>query len=315
MDREVPDPDSSGRRSVGRTRWLLIFALVSSAIVVALASALIASFFTSDSSQRIPSGGAAQQTGEPLTVALARTPGGSLEWRTYVSAIQRMGEAVGRPMRVRYVESRSDMADLLLTGQVDAAFLCTYCYLQVGDKPGVALVAVPVIAGQTKDAAVLVVRADARYGSLADLRGHRIGVMDPTSLAGYAYLMWLSEQRGVEATSSFVLVPGDSQEQNIRALLARDVEAVVVNRSQLASWPDAGLRILATSPEFGMPPFVTGPTVDAATRDLMQRALLTMRPASETTPTSIEGFAVPKRSDYGFARILAGFTHPSGSGE
>lgn len=290
-------------------------ALLSSAIVVLVSSALITSFFASAMPRTTtPALDAGAAKGKPFIVALGRTPGGPSEWRTYLSALARVGEAIERPVRVRYVESRSALTRLLLTGQVDAAFVCTYCYLQVADKPGVSLVAAPVIAGRTMDAAVLVVRADCGCRSLSDLRGRRIGVADPTSLAGTAYLLWLADQHGMDATSSLVLVRRDSQEENIRALLRGEVEATVVNRSQLASWPGAGLRVLATSPEFGMPPFVTGPTVDGATRDLVQRALLTMRPSSETTPTSIEGFAAPKSGDYDFARVLEKCTcQPTGA--
>lgn len=315
MGRHVLDPGVPDRRRPSRSRWLLYFAIVSSAVVVAASSALITSFFVSArSATDAPSGSAVPLTGRPLTIALARTPGGSREWRTYASAIRRMSDAAGRPMLLRYVGSRSEMSELLLTGRVDAAFMCIYCYLQVADEPGVSLVAAPVIDGQAKDAAVLVARPGSGYGSLADLRGRRIGVTEPTSLGGYAYLLWLAEQNGVDAARSLVLVPADSQEQSIRALLAEDVEAAVVNRSQLAAWGDAGLRVIATSPEFGMPPFVTGPTVDPATRDLMQRALLTMRPSLEITPTSVGGFTAPVRSDYDFARTLVRYTpRPEGT--
>lgn len=286
--------------------------MVSSVVVLVVSSALIMSFFVAEGRPSVARlSAAAAPVGKPLIVALARTPGGSREWRTYVRAIRRMGDAIDRPMRLRYVGSRTEMAELLLAGRVDAAFLCTYCYLEVADAPGVSLVAAPVIAGRAKDAAVLVARSDSGYRSLADLRGHRISVTEPTSLAGHAYLLWLAQREGLDVVGSLVLVPADSQEQGIRALLADDVDAVVVNRSQLASWSDAGLRVLATSPEFGMPPFVTGRTVDTATRDAMQRALLTMRPSSEITPTSIEGFTAPKSGDYGFARILERYTHGS----
>lgn len=299
------DARSNVASSAGRSRWLLIFALVSSAVVLAVSSALITSFFVAEGPPSAGrSGAAVAPTGKPLIVALARTPGGSREWRTYAGAIRRMSDAIDRPMSLRYVGSRTEMAELLRVGRVDAAFLCTYCYLEVADAPGVSLVAAPVIAGHASDAAVLVALKGMSYRSLADLRGHRIGVTDPTSLAGHAYLRWLAEREGIDVADSLVLVPADSQEQSIRALLAHEVDAVVVNRSQLASWSDAGLRVLTTSPEFGMPPFVTGSAVDAATRDAMQRALLTMRPSAEITPTSIEGFAVPKDSDYGFARTL-----------
>ena len=315
MGRVVPDPTLPDPPRAGRTRWLLWLAILSSVTTVVVSSGLITSFYVSAGGQAAAQPAASvPATGAPLTVALARTPGGSSEWRTYAGAIARMGEAAGRPIRVRYVESRSDMSGLLLTGRVDAAFLCTYCYLEVAGQPGVSLVAAPAIAGHENDAAVLIVRGDSKETSLAALKGHRVAVTSPTSLAGHAYLLWLAERDSIDAVGTLLLVAQDSQEESIRALLANKVDAAVVNRSQLAAWSDAGIRVIASSPEFGMPPFVTGATVDDATRERMRAALVSMRPSSGSTRTSIDGFTVPTDDDYDFARTLERYARdPEGS--
>ena len=289
---------------------LLVFAAVSSLTIVVVASFLLGSVFIS-----APGSSAGQKTrraktpaGRPLTIAIVRTPGGPGEWRTYARAIKRMSDATGRPMRVRYVQDRGELAGLVETHEIDAGFLCTNCYLAIADQPGVTLLVAPRIAGEIKDAAVLVVRATSPYASLKELAGHRVGVMDPTSLAGNAYLYWLAEQEHVDVARSLSVVRGASEEHNLKALLVGDVEAVVVNRSQLALWNQSDLRIISESPEYGMPPFVTGPSVDADMQTVMKEALLDMRPTATQPHSVVEGFSEVTTGDYAFARELSAFS-------
>jgi len=285
---------------------ILALAVVSSVAVVALASFLIYSvFFSAGASLRPSEQRVETPSGPPMTIAIARTAGGPSEWRTYARAIKRMSDATGRPMRVRYVVDRDEVVRLMKDREVDAGFLCTACYLELADEDGISLVATPRIAGRIKDAAVLVVKGSSPYHSLKDLDGRRVGVTIPSSLGGYRYLYWLAKREGVDVAQSLTVVRGESQEQNVRALLAGDVDAVVVNRSQLALRDQSDLRIVSQSPEYGMPPFVTGSTVDAKTRNVMKQALLSMRPSVEQTRAVVQGFSEVTVSDYDFPRQLS----------
>jgi len=293
-----------------RATRVLAVAVLSSATVVVLASVLITSvFFTaSDAAPAANNSRVSLAAERPLTIAVARTAGGPSEWRTYARAIKRMSEATGRPIRVRYALDRSEAVRLVASQEVDGGFLCTNCYLELADDPDVHLIASPRIAGERKDAAVLVVRSGSPYSSLKTLTGRRVGVTDPSSLAGYTYLYWLASREHVDVARSLDVVRRETEEQNVKALLAGEVEAVVVNRSQLALWNHAGLTIVSQSPEFGMPPFVVGSTVDTATRSAMEQALLTMRGSSETPISLVQGFQSVTGADYAFARELARFS-------
>lgn len=284
------------------SRGVLAFAVASSLVVVAIASLLIYNVFFSAGPVAVAS--AETPKGRPIVVAIVRTPGGPSEWITYARAIKRMSEATGRPMRVRYVQERGSITHLIESHQVDAGFLCTACYLDLAEQHDITLVATPRIAGEDKDAAVLVVRSSSRYLSLKQLVGHRVGVTDPTSLAGNAYLHWLAKREGLDVARSFTVVQADTQECNLRALLAGDVDAVVVNRSQLALWDPTEVKVISQSPEYGMPPFVTGSTIDSATRAAMKQALLTMPVSTERPLPAVEGFSAVTAKDYEFAREL-----------
>ena len=290
--------DAYGRAA----RRVLAFAVISSLVVVVIASLLISAVFFS--ANPVTASSAETPKGRPIVIAIARTPGGPSEWITYARAIKRMSEATGRPMQVRYVQERGSIMRLMESHQVDAGFLCTACYLDLANQQGVTLVAAPRIAGETKDAAVLVVRASSGYRSLKHLVGRRVGVTEPTSLAGSTYLYWLAKREGIDVARSFTLVQGETQERNLRALLAGDIDAVVVNRSQLALWGQTEVQVISQSPEYGMPPFVTGSTIDTATRTAMKRALLTMPTSAEQPPSPIEGFSDVTAEDYEFAREL-----------
>ena len=219
-----------------------------------------------------------------------------------------MSDATGRPIHVRYVQERSEAADLLTTHAVDAGFLGADGYLELEGQAGISLVAVPRIAGESKDAAVLVVRASSSYESLKQINGRRVGVRNARSLSGYTYLYWLASREHVDVARSLILVRADSEEANVRALLSGQVDAVVVNRSQLALWDGADFRVISQSPESGMPPFVTGSTVDTETRAVMKRALLGMHPSDSEPHSVVDGFSEVATEDYAFARELAVFS-------
>ena len=298
-----------------RVRRVLVFAAVSSLAVVVLASVLITSVFSSAATAYDQGDPAVHAVaGKPLTIAIARTAGGPSEWRTYARAIKRIGDVTGRPVRVRYALRRDEIVGLVESHEVDAGFLCTNCYIELADDPGVSLIATPRIAGERMDAGVLVVRASSSYSSLKDLTGRRVGVTEPRSLGGHAYLYWLAKRERIDVAHSLHVVQGESQEQNLKSLLAGDMEAVVVNRSQLAMWDSAELTVISHSPEFGMPPFVAGSTVDTATRSAMKQALLSMGPSAEETCSLVHGFTAVDARDYAFARELARYSpEPRGS--
>lgn len=285
---------------------LLFFALTVTIGVVLAGSGAMWTLFTSPPAKAVTTPQAATDSADRLVIAVARTAGGPAEWMTYAKAIAQMGTDTGLDIRVRYVPDRRGVVRLFSAHQVDAAFICTYCYLELQGLGLVDAAARPMIDGSPRDAAVLVVSAKSPFRSLLDLGGQKVAVSDGTSLAGHAFLYWLADENGLTAEEFFsAIVRNTSQERNLVELAAGRVDATVVNRTQLARWPATTFRIIGSSPEYGTPPFVVRHDLDPSIRDKLRQALLrAMNAPRATEGSSLSGFVPASPEDYEFPRQL-----------
>lgn len=301
---------AAGARPRRRSDGYLLASLTITILVLIMGSLAMWNMFGSPVDASTPAGA----EGPPFVIAVARTTGGSFEWATYADAVAQMRRDTGLDLQIRFVPDRNAVIGLMAEGEVDAAFLCTYCYLSLEQSRVVEVVARPLIDYSARDAAVLVVRGESRYERLGDLEGQAVAVSRPTSLAGSAFLFWLARDQGVDSSSFFsTIIRDSSQERNLASLAAGRVEATVVNRSQLAGWAASDFRVIESSPEYGTPPFVVRSDLDDRTRELLAGALLRVRIAP--AESSVTGFVSASAADYGFAHELLPFANESGTAD
>lgn len=94
-----------------------------------------------------------------------------------------LSDAMERPIELVQRRTYAEVTGLLLTGALDAAWLCGFPYLQHADA--LDLLAVPVWRGQPLYRSYLIVGEDVAAGGLADLRGATHAFSDPDSNSGY----------------------------------------------------------------------------------------------------------------------------------
>jgi len=97
--------------------------------------------------------------------------------KTYLSG------ALGRPVSLVTRRTYQEITALLLSGQLDAAWICGYPFIQYRDR--LSLVAVPVWRGQPLYQSYLVVDRDRQVAGLTDLRGDIHAFSDPDSNSGH----------------------------------------------------------------------------------------------------------------------------------
>lgn len=298
-------PERTRSRAVGSSRHLFWFAMAITLMTFAVAQVsmwdLYAEGISTEHHARLENGFSA----EPLVVGVGRTPGGPGEWISYAAYLARMQRDLGRPIVVRYAATRSEIQRMLEIGEIDAAFVSTFRYLELEESGVATLVASPVLGEHYLDAAVLVVKSDSPYLLIADLKGTKVAVAMPESLGGHSYLYWLFDRRGEKPEDVFTeVVQGASQDANLASVLKGDVAATVVNRSALTTWPSDSFMIIAESPSYGMPPFVARNTMDAETIARMRKSLTARAPVLVNTARRLRGFTVPRPGDYDFSRTL-----------
>ncbi len=220
---------------------------------------------------------------------------------------------------VEFVQRRTyrEVNDLLATGQVDAAIVCTGGYIELERRfPGrIELLAVPVVGGMTTYRSYLIAPAASRARSLADLAGKRFAYTDELSLSGRAYAIhWLRERKLDPLTFFGAVQLTRSHDRSIEAVANGVVDGAVVDSlvfdAMVARRPALAksIRIVESSPPFGAAPVVASTAVPAGRRSAIRDALLALdrdpMAAEALADVGIERFAPPAPRLYDDARVV-----------
>ncbi len=102
------------------------------------------------------------------------------DWQGYLS------ERFGRPVEFVQRQTYREIVELLLSGNLDAAWLCGYPYVQHRNE--FELLVVPVFHGKnTYHSYLIVPESDHQTNGLIDLKGKVFAYSDPDSNSGYLY--------------------------------------------------------------------------------------------------------------------------------
>lgn len=94
-----------------------------------------------------------------------------------------LAQATGRPVRLVNKRTYQEITALLISRQLDAAWICGYPF--VAYRHDLSLVAVPIWRGQTRYQSYLIARSGLAADGLGDLRGTVHAFSDPDSNSGY----------------------------------------------------------------------------------------------------------------------------------
>ncbi len=205
----------------------------------------------------------------PLRVAVAAviSPKGTSE--SYTDLIAYLGERTGRPAELVQRGTYAEINDLVRTGGVDLAFVCTGGYIRGQQEFGMELLVAPQVDGETVYYSYVIVPADSPAQSLADLRGKVFAFTDPMSNTGRLALLYMLWQMG-ETPESFLkrTLFTYSHDNSIKAVADRLVDGAAVDSLvydyMVAQEPQYGAktRIIHRSPPYGIPPVVVHPALD-----------------------------------------------------
>lgn len=202
----------------------------------------------------------------PLKVAVAAviSPQGTAE--SYQPLLDYLAHKLDRPIQLVQRRTYAEVNDLVRDGGVDVAFVCTAAYVTGHDDFGMELLVVPQVNGEVAYHSVLIVPADSPATGMADLRGMVFAFTDPLSNTGRNYPTWLVSQLGETPETFFARTFYTySHDDAIRAVSDGLADGAAVDSlvydyalSRDPSLNDR-VRVIHTSPAFGMPPVVVGP--------------------------------------------------------
>tara|TARA_R110002020_G_scaffold24424_4_gene80429 strand:+ start:1278 stop:2171 length:894 start_codon:yes stop_codon:yes gene_type:complete len=224
--------------------------------------------------------------------------------------------ATGHSVELVTRRTYQEVTSLLVSGQLDAAWICGYPYIQYRDE--LELVAIPVWNGKPTYQSYLIVAAGREAETILDLRGDIHAFSDPDSNSGFLVTRMLMFEHG--------LVPDDFFRKTLFTYGHRNViRAVASNLAQSGSvdgyvWevmlelePElvSQTRVLRRSKWLGFPPIATSRAMagTAKTR-VLQKALIEMAANPQGREVldllRLTGFEMPEESAFdGIADMVA----------
>jgi phosphate/phosphite/phosphonate ABC transporter binding protein len=203
------------------------------------------------------------------------------EWEQYLS------RQLKTPVKFVQRQTYKEVTDLLLNGNLDAAWLCGYPFVRNREK--LKLLAVPIFAGKPLYRAYLIVpTSDTQTKDLDDLKHKVFAFSDPNSNSGFLYPQVRLLKMGIEPRHFFA--------KSFFAWSHRDVVKAVADGvaqggsvdgyvwETLAKYEPAltaGTRPVIKSEEFGFPPLVTRKDISQQDFLILQQALLDMSSVTE----------------------------------
>ncbi len=224
------------------------------------------------------------------------------DWQRYLS------KRFGRPVEFVQRQTYREIVELLLGGNLDAAWLCGYPYVQHRDD--FELLVVPLFQGKATYHSYLIVPAsDHQTKSLTDLKGKVFAYSDPDSNSGYldpqvglirlgfipryffsrTFFTW-SHRDVVKAVADGVASAG-AVDSYVWETLAEN-EPELVERT----------RVVSRSSAFGFPPLVIRQNIPGKRSEELRRAFIGMRDDVEGMALlerlNLDGFAIEPDSIY-----------------
>jgi phosphonate transport system substrate-binding protein len=261
----------------------------------------------------------------PLRVAIAAviSPKGSAE--SYALLLDYLSQHLDRPVERVQRRTYAEVNELLRTGEVDLGFVCTSSYL-IGEREfDLQLLVAPQVNGEVVYRAQIIVPFESQAQDLLDLRNKVFAFTDPNSFSGRIYptylLQTIGEQPETFFSRTFFTYSHDVAIDAVADGIAdgASVDSLVLD---FALKRDAALgqrvRVIHTSPPFGMPPVVVSPMIRPQLRQALEELLLNMHldsaGQSALQALGYDRFVRVSDEDYQTAREIENAVfNPSGS--
>ncbi len=225
----------------------------------------------------------AQNDVRPLKVAIAAviSPQGTAE--SYAPLLDYLSAELKRPVERVQRRTYTEVNELLRSGEVDLAFVCTSSYLLGKREFNLQLLAAPQVNGEVVYRAQIIVPAKSSIQEFTDLRGKVFAFTDPISFTGRVYPTYLLKNIGEQPETFFSRTFFTYSHDDAIGAVAdgvadgASVDSLVLDFA-LKHTPELAqrIRIIHTSPPFGMPPVVVSPDLRPQTRADLETILLNM---------------------------------------
>jgi len=261
--------------------WFAVSVAMLAAVVLqgCAASSAAAPIIDLDRREPIPSIGEVEPQTLRIGVAAVLSPEGTVE--SYAELAEYLGKKMGRPAELVQRRTYAELNNLIDAGEVDLAFVCTSAYVRGHAAGSMDLLVVPEIEGSLVYHSSIIVPTSSTAQSMDDLRGGVFAFTDPMSLTGRLYPSSVVLGLGDTPETFFSdIVYTYSHDDAVSAVAAGVVDGAGVDDLVLEHMIDrdpllaSQIRVIGSSPDYGIPRVVVPVTTPALLRDMFTDLLL-----------------------------------------
>ncbi len=152
---------------------------------------------------------------------------------------------LGIPVEFKMSKDYEKAVDLLVTEQVEMAFLGPFTYVKARQQnPKIEPIVAPIEKGTDQPwyKSVMVVKTQSGIQTVEDLKGRHFSFVNQSSTSGYLVPSVYLKQVGIDPEQDFVTVQyAGSHNKNVEALVEGKVEAITINQPTYLNAVEAGI--------------------------------------------------------------------------
>jgi phosphonate transport system substrate-binding protein len=184
-------------------------------------------------------------------------------YESYEEIFEYISEKIGLPVEFHQKRTYQEINQMLESGQLDFAFICSGAYIDLNPDKGVELLVIPVCEGRKFYNSYIIAQENFRAEKLEDLQNSSFAYTDPMSNSGYLHVIDQLLQMGEDYERYFgstVFTYG--HDISIQMVSKGIVEAASVSNLVYeylkVNEPERilNVKVIEVSQDYGMPPVV-----------------------------------------------------------
>ena len=236
-----------------------------------------------------------------------------------------MAVKLDRPVELVLGKTYAEINDLVKSGDVTLALVCTNPYLQGQEEFGMELLTAPEVNGETSYYSLLIVGRGVRARSLADLRGTTFAFSDPLSNSGRMAPLYQLARMGESPDSFFGrTIFTYAHDRSVRAVAEGIVTGAAVDSlvfdylRRMEPETVEQVRVVEKWGPFGISPIVVNHRLDPQLKAELRQLFLAMDEDSAgrelLRSLMVDRFVVPDDSIYDSVREMRSYLREHGLG-
>lgn len=223
-----------------------------------------------------------------LRVAIAAVISPKETVNSYRALLEYMSARLDRPVELVQGKTYAEINDLVRSGGVTLAFVCTNAYVQGQEDFGMEAIVIPQVKGETVYYSYLIANKDSAVESLDQLKGKTFAFTDPMSNSGRLVPVYVLSQMGETPESFFSkYIFTYSHDNSIKAVADKLVDGAAVDSLVYDFLAGARpsivdrTRVIWRSEAYGINPVVVHPGLDPRVKAELREFFLGLDASSE----------------------------------